>query len=934
MKNYYLATALCVTLIGCSSTPQNTQIQPDPAWTSGQLDNGLTYHVYPDHEASVSVRLLVHAGSFQENEQQKGYAHFVEHMAFNGSKNFSQNDVISLFEHAGASFGADLNAYTSYQQTVYQLDLPDNTQLKPALTWLRDIGDGLEIASREVEKEKGVILGEFRYSRLEDKQVADKFYDHFIEGGPYEFKDALGTKESVTQANSQGLKSFYQTWYQPQLVEVIVSGDININDVVPLIEKQFSDWERGQSPKPAKQKITTFNEGDFIEYVGSSEPPSISLMTKRAPSVIENHAQQHQLWLDEFSQQMIQQRPNKAFNDAALPTQWVISQNYLMEYQRYSLTSVAFPAGEREVTQQKLLSTLASLRDYGVSENEIVSEVQVYKGLLYNVEKDWDQMDSVIHADYKTTALEVEQKVQSQRDYQASLEAFLENLDLDVINDNIEALLSSDYFLVVGVDKSEDQAEIVSSIDSLKAEYSKPGIQPLFAMTSSAFAIPSAQGDIVTKEQMYTDPHIQKWMLSNGIEMWYLRDSLAGEQVGLYYISLGGKEALDPSLYPAVEVTLPAIARSGVGSFTGSELEAHMDRESIQVYPFIDSTRHGIEFKLNKDGLAETFAALNAIVTSPNVSPDQLEAVKQEFIEARESFLESPVGQFDQAMNQNSFAPNSRHFLLDGKSVESVSADDVFSVYQQLFGQFRNNKIVVVGNIDPSELMPLVRQYAASIPLEKAAVPDFKVAYNTKLKERIDMAINNEDSTEYILRVISEKSSEAVSETELPSSGHTEKQSAKEVFMEDLLQRILTIRLDGYIREELSLDYSPYAYSISQDGEPSYDWFVGALIAPENADKIEVAIDKVITDLLKGISDDEIRSAGKQLENDFTPLEISPVDQAWVVSRYLIHGYGVEALFDVNKMVNSISSQEMNELAERIFGENSRQVKSILRPKS
>ena len=932
MKKYYLATALCVTLIGCSSTPQNTQLQPDPAWISGQLENGLTYHVYPDHEESVSVRLLVHAGSFQENEQQKGYAHFVEHMAFNGSKNFSQNDVISLFEHAGASFGADLNAYTAYQQTVYQLDLPDNTQLKPALTWLRDIGDGLEIASREVEKEKGVILGEFRYSRLEDKQVADKFYDHFIEGGPYEFKDALGTKESVTQANSQELKSFNQTWYQPQLVEVIVSGDIDINDVIPLIEKQFSDWERGQTPKPEKQKITTFNEGDFIEYVSSSEPPSITLMMNRAPNVIENHAQQHQLWLDEISQQMIQQRLNKAFNDAALPTQWVISQNYLMEYQRYSLTSVAFPAGEREMTQQKLLSTLASLRDYGVSENEIVSEVQVYQGLLYNVEKDWDQMDSVVHANYKTTSLGVEQKVQSQRDYQASLEAFLENLDLDVINDNIEALLSSDYFLVVGVDKSEDKTAITSTIDSLKAEYNKPGIQPLSAMTSSAFAVPSTQGDIVTKEQLYIDPHIQKWMLSNGIEMWYLRDSLAAEQVGLYYISLGGKEALDPSLYPAVEVTLPAIARSGVGSFTGSELEAHMDRESIQVYPFIDSTRHGIEFKMNKDGLAESFAALNAIVTAAKVSPDQLQAVKQEFIEARESFLESPVGQFDQAMNQNSFAPNSRHFLLDGKSVESVSADDVLSVHQQLFGQLRNNKLVIVGNIDPSELMPLVRQYVASIPLKKVATPDFKVDYNKPFKERIDLAINNEDSTEYILRVVSESSPTPLSE-KLVTSG-SEGKSAKDVFMADLLQRILTIRLDGYIREELSLDYSPYAYSISQDGEPSYDWFVGALIAPENADKIEVAIDKVIADLLKGISDDEIRSAGKQLENDFTPLEVSPVDQAWFVSRYLIHGYGVEALFDVQKMVNSISSQEMNELAERIFGENSRQVKNILRPKS
>ena len=117
MKTYYLAAAVCLTLVGCSSTSNITEtlIQPDPAWTSGQLENGLTYHVYPDHEESVSVRLVVHAGSFQETDQQEGYAHFLEHMAFNGSKNFSQNDVIRLFEDAGSSFGADINAYTSYE---------------------------------------------------------------------------------------------------------------------------------------------------------------------------------------------------------------------------------------------------------------------------------------------------------------------------------------------------------------------------------------------------------------------------------------------------------------------------------------------------------------------------------------------------------------------------------------------------------------------------------------------------------------------------------------------------------------------------------------------------------------------------------------------------------------------------------------------------
>ncbi|MEZ8336924.1 M16 family metallopeptidase [Vibrio cyclitrophicus] len=926
MKIYYLATALCLTLVGCSSTSNITEtlIQPDPAWTSGQLENGLTYHVYPDHEESVSVRFVVHAGSFQETDQQEGYAHFLEHMAFNGSKNFSQNDVIRLFEDAGASFGADINAYTSYQETVYELDLPDNTQLEQALTWLRDIGDGLEIADTEVEKEKGVIIGEFRYARLDDKPFAEQFFDHFIEGSQYEDQDALGSKGSVLNATSQGINSFYQTWYQPQIVEVIVSGDIDKKTAIPLIEAKFSSWERGETPKPGKQRIIKFNDGDYIEYA-EGETPSISLMINRGSSEITTREQQHQLWLDETAQQLIRQRLNTKFNDAALATQWVVAEHYSMEYQRYSSISVGFPVGAREVTQQELIATLASLRDYGVSESEIISEQNYYQDLLDNVEVDWDNMDSAQHANQKTLALVNEQTVQSQRDYEASLEEFVANLDLEGINASINALLSSDYFLVVGMSESEDKVAVTQAIDSLKATYSEAGAKPVLAVTSSAFAVPSSQGDIVLVEQMYIDPYVQKWTLSNGIDMWYLRDSLAGNEVGMYYTSLGGKAVLDSSLYPATELALAAIGRSGVGSFTGTELDAHLDREDIKVYPFIEPTRHGVEFKIKKSGLAETFAALNAIVTSVKVSPEQLAAVKQEFIQNRESYLASPAGQFAYAMNKNTYQANSDHVLLDGKSVEAVSVEDVKNVHQQLFGQLRSNQLVMVGDIDPSELKPLVRQYLASIPLEKTAAPDFNVAYKHPSKARIDLAVNSANSTEYMLRVIAEPS---------VNTGMVRGQTAKDIFMEDLLQRVLSTRLDAYIREDLSLDYSPYSYYVSQDGETSHDWFIGAMIAPENTEQIEVAIDKVVADLLKGVSQDEVRAAGKQLEADFTPLDASTVDQAWFVSRYLLHDYGVAALFNVKATIRSISREDMNQLVQRIFGENSRKVKNIMRPKA
>ncbi|MFZ3406349.1 M16 family metallopeptidase [Vibrio chagasii] len=922
MKTYYLATALCLTLVGCSSTSKTTEtpIQPDPAWTSGQLENGLTYHIYPDHEASVSVRLVVHAGSIQETDQQEGYAHFLEHMAFNGSKNFSQNDVIRLFEDAGASFGADINAYTSYEETVYQLDLPDNIQLQSALTWMRDIGDGLDLSSAEVEKEKGVVLGEFRMARLDDKSFGDIYYDHFIEGGPYESQDALGTKSSIVNATPQGITNFYQTWYQPQIAELVISGDVDLKTLIPLIEEKFSGWERGETPRPQKQNMTSFNEGDYVEYAGR-EAPSITLTFNRGLNRIENHAQQHQRWLDETALQLIRQRLETVFNDAALPTQWVASENYQMGALNYSAISVGFPSGGRDVIQKELLSTLASLRDFGVSKTDIVAEQHYYQDLLDNIEHDWDKFDSVDHASDKASALVSGRIVQSQKDYQASLEAFIANLSLETINDNIKNLLSDDYFVVIGMDDSEDRTAVVNSLDSLKATYSEPGTPPLAIASASAFAVPSSTGEVVLVEQMSVDPYMQKWTLSNGIDMWYLRDYAAGDDVGVMYMSLGGKAALDPSLYPAVEVALPTFARSGVGEFTGSELLAYFDREDIRADSFIGNTRHGVEFSINKDGLEDTFAALYTFITAPKIVPEQLEAVKQEFVQGQESFLSSPVGQFERAVNHNIYRQESGHYLVDKERVEAVSVEDVANLHQQLFGQMRENQLVVVGDIDPSELKPLVQQYLASIPLDKAEVPDFKVAYKQPSESRLDLAINNVNSAEYILRVISVPSVEV-------------KMSAKDVFMEDLLQRLLATRLDTYIREELSLDYSPYTYATLRDSEPSYEWVIGAMIAPENVDQVEVAIDKVIADLLQGVSEKEMHAVVKQFEADFTPLEESSIDQAWYVSRYLLHDYGVKALSQVERVARSVSVEEMNALVQSIFGENSRKVKNIMRPEA
>ncbi|MDD9175062.1 insulinase family protein [Aliivibrio finisterrensis] len=916
MKHYWLAFIAFLFISGCATTSV-TELKSDPRWVSGQLDNGFRYHIYPDREKEVSIRFIVHAGSFQETENQKGYAHFVEHMAFNGSEHFSQNDVISLFENAGLRFGADINAYTSYEETVYKLDLPNNSEINNAFTWMRDIADGIELSSTEVEKEKEVILGEFRHARLEDKPISAQFYEHVIEGTIYESNDPIGNKESVLSTSSTRLSEFYNQWYQPQLAEIIISGDITLENAIKLITEHFESWKKGTSTVSLKP-LEALNQNNFIGKVASGEAPSIAIVIDRGDFRTNTREEQHQLWLDEIAHSIIQQRLGGVYLDAAMPVQWIYSTDYYASDQRYFISSVSFPANYRTQSQQLFLETLASLRDHGVSYSELDNLLQPYHHQLDNLDANREKLTPYDHVENRVNGIVSQQISQSSLDYKASLKTFLAATDLKAINDHIDELLSSSYQFAIGVDSVESMAQIESSIPELKSIYAKSGNEPLINNVSAAFPVPMTSGTILSEIQLSDELDLTRWTLDNGVNVLYLRKLDAGDEVVFSLASKGGIAALPSELIPAANIAVPTVTRSGIGKFTGSQLDSHLRNRGIELYPFINFTHHGIEGITDKEGLAETFAVLATIMSEINVDEEQLKAVKQEFEQNRSAYISTSLGQFTKAINRNTFPSTSRHQLLDGDGVNTVTSDQIKRVHHLLFHQNRNYQLVVVANLKPSELKPLLRQYIASMKLSSADKTDYALTYKSDPVLSMTMAVNTEQNSHYLAQFISEQS--------------IENKSAKSIFMEDMLQRIISKRVMHYVREELSLDYAPYAVMVNADSEFKPHWLIGAQVAPKNAELIESAVNKVIEELLKGVTDSEVNAAAKQLVVDLESLKDNSVQQAWFLNRYTIHSYGIEALFDIPKTANSVNAEDINRLIKSSFGKNSRQIKYLATP--
>ncbi|MFM2586985.1 M16 family metallopeptidase [Vibrio sp. TBV020] len=914
MKKLFFVILLV--LVGCSQPKQDISIETDSGWTSGQLENGLKYHIYPNDKEAVAIRMYVHVGSAHETEEQKGYAHFLEHMAFNGSRNFSSNDIVHLFEHSGLTFGADINAYTSYYETVYKLDLPNPKELSNGVKWMRDIADGLNLSSDEIEKEKGVIQGEFRRTRPENKSLSEKYYDHLIQGTELESLDPLGTKESVNNATTASIRAFYETWYHPQLTEVIITGDIAPEETKALLEENFANWKGGETPKGSEIARTTLDLTDFTEEIGEFDFPSISVLLDQSPSSIVTRQDLYDFWMDDVIQQLIWARIDEKLNQTAQPVQSLYSSSYYINYRRYSLLSVSFTEEERSKVQSLFTETFASLRDHGVTELELEASMAYYTQLLKTVDEQWKQRTAVDIAESKVNAISLDEPLQSKEDYRQSLETFIEYATFDRVNEQLTHFLKQDYVLILGAEQTDSIEALSKTIPSVRKQLGQAGVKPLaLESKQDELSRPDGKGAIVNERTL--DNGFTVWQLSNGIEVWFEPDENAGERVRLVYGSQGGKAALDPRLFAASELSIATISRSGIGEFNGTELDSYLRRNNIEVYPFIGFTDHGLEIGAPRDKLSEALSVLFNITTNVNVEKRQLAAVSRETIEGMNNYLDTPVGKWSREINRNSYLPDSFHYMLPAPEFSMVDEGQVKEVHKQLFTVKRSNKLVVIADLKPEQIREMLRFYIASIPLENAPSYTFDARYNLDPKPRIDLAIFNEPNTYYMVRVTN------------PDAKPSDVES---VFIDDMIQRHLSKRLTEYIREDLGLDYAPDNYVTSQDGEPSIDWFIEAQVAPSDIDKVDAAVDKILNELLQGVAQEDVDLVAKQLAVALHPLADDTVQRAWFYARYLMHGYGVEALTDIDAMTQSITKDAFNERVQLIFGEQSIKTKYALTP--
>jgi zinc protease len=406
-KFFALFLILCFAFTVTAQVNLNAPIPVDPNVRIGKLENGLTYYIRKNAkpEKKIELRLAVNAGSILEREDQQGLAHFLEHMAFNGTKNFKKNELVSYLQSIGVRFGADLNAYTSFNETVYILPIPtENKELvDKGLLVLSDWASAIELTPEEVNKERGVVLEELRLGKGADQRMRDRYFPKLFQNSQYAKRLPIGKKEVLEKFDMKALVDFYEDWYRPDLMAIVAVGDLDPDEMEKKIRQIFSPIKAKRANAPKRPDFPVPDHKETLVAVETDKEAGVTstqLLFKKPPEKRETLNDYRRDMVKSFYNGMLnarfdelRQSPNPPFVFGGASFS-----NLVRGKNAYSMFAVTDPKSVK-TTIAALLQENKRVQEHGFTEGEFLRQKERFLTGLENRFKEKDKTESGVFAD-------------------------------------------------------------------------------------------------------------------------------------------------------------------------------------------------------------------------------------------------------------------------------------------------------------------------------------------------------------------------------------------------------------------------------------------------------------------------------------------------------------------------------------------------------
>ena len=403
LRNFLIL--LCCVPYWLVAQKNETKLPVDPLVRIGKLANGLTHYIRKNTEPKnrAELRLVVNAGSILETDKQVGLAHFTEHMAFNGTAHFKKQELVNFLEKSGVSFGADLNASTSFDETIYELQVPTDSPkvYQQALQILEDWSQGVSFEPEEIDKERGVIVEEWRLGRDAEARLRDKYFPILLKGSQYAKRMPIGTKANIDTAHYGLLTRFYNDWYRPDLQAVIIVGDVDVASTEKMIIEHFAHIPTTAHPKPRlKYHIPSQTETRTAILTDAEQPYNVVQIyyLQAAEAPVKTESQFRSDIIRELFNQMMSSRLDELAHKPNAPFLFGNSSysSFMGDKDAFTLFAVAKTGKEIRASVQSLLTENERVKQYGFQKTELDRAI---KNIFSRVENEYKERDKTKSAE-------------------------------------------------------------------------------------------------------------------------------------------------------------------------------------------------------------------------------------------------------------------------------------------------------------------------------------------------------------------------------------------------------------------------------------------------------------------------------------------------------------------------------------------------------
>ena len=736
MKRFLIIAAALLGAAALGMAQQVQNLPNDPAARVGKLDNGLTYYIRHNDKPAQRAEfyLATDVGALQELPDQDGLAHFLEHMCFNGTKNFPGKGILNWLESIGASFGGNVNASTGVEQTIYLLNnipLVRPTVVDTCILIMHDYSHFVTCDPEEIDKERGVILEEKRSRNNAQWRLREASNPYLYGDTKYATTTIIGSEENLKTFKPESLTSFYHTWYRPDMQALIVVGDIDPDYVEACIKRTFADIPAPENPKQKEIIPIPVNEKPAIAVLTDPELSNSVVATywrsEARPEVLNSTAVG---LLTDLVQNIIAQVMNERFNDiAAQSNPPFIAGGFnigsLCETSDVVLTSVACKDDEALTAFKAGLLEAEKLRRFGLTDAEIE---RAKNEILSQYESTAKQAETRKNAEFVMPMInhffDNKSFLDPQTEYQY-VQVLFQQLNADVINQLAAQMITRENMVVIyqapekeGLTHPAPEAfqAIIDEVENADL------VQNAGEDIPEAFLDPATlKGSKASKAKPYFCG-AQTYKLRNGVSVYLLPTDYEKDLVSFNISKDGGRSLISDEEIFSFDSNIWSLylQSSGIADFPATTVRKMLAGKQASATPYINDYTHGISGASTTKDLETALQMAFLYFTEPRFD----EAEYQQGVSQIDAVLPNLVTQSGYKLSKALYDiayDNPRRFMISPETYKKASLSTLESVYKRLFKDAAGTRIVVVGDFDPQEVAPLIARYAGSLPKGKKA---------------------------------------------------------------------------------------------------------------------------------------------------------------------------------------------------------------------